>query len=61
MYIGDTIEYDLKSYQVRTTIVKYIKVRMKILNFNFSHNKIKNGCTQNTVKEKVIHPSKPYL
>ena len=40
MYIGNTLEYDLKSYQVKTTIVKYTKVRMKILSFNCSQKDI---------------------
>ena len=34
--IGNNIEYDVKSYQVKKTIVKCTKVRMKGLKFNIS-------------------------
>ena len=34
--IFNTIEYDVISYQVKTTIVKCTKVRIKLLNFNRS-------------------------
>ena len=36
IYIGNTIEYDVKSYQVKTTIVKCTNVRLKGLKFNRS-------------------------
>ena len=36
IYIGNIIEYDVKSYQVKTTIVKCTKVRLKVLKFNCS-------------------------
>ena len=36
VYIGNTIEYDVKSYQVKKTIVKYAEVCMKSLKFNQS-------------------------
>ena len=32
--MGNTIEYDMKSYQVKTTIIKCKKVRQKGLNLN---------------------------
>ena len=35
--IVNTIEYDVKSYQVKATIVKYIKVLLRGLKFNCSH------------------------
>ena len=34
MYIYNTIYYYVKSYQVKTTIVKYTKVRIKGLKFS---------------------------
>ena len=34
IYIGDTIEYDLKSNQLKMTIVKCTKLRIKLLRFN---------------------------
>ena len=34
--IGNIIEYDVKSYRVKTTIVKCTKVRQKGLKFNRS-------------------------
>ena len=36
IYIGNTIEYDVKSYQLKTTIVTWTKVNIKGLNFNRS-------------------------
>ena len=39
IYMGNTIEYDVKSYQVKTIIVKCTKVYIKILKFNYSHKK----------------------
>ena len=38
-YMGDTIEYDLKWYQFKTTIVKCTKVHIKVLKFNLSQKK----------------------
>ena len=35
-WAGNTIEYEVKSYQVKTTIVKCTKVRIKGLKFNRS-------------------------
>ena len=32
--INNTIEYDLKSYQVKVTVVKFTKVRLKGLKLN---------------------------
>ena len=40
MDIGNTIGYGVKSYQVKTTIVKYIKVLIKVLKFNHSQKKM---------------------
>ena len=34
--IGNTIEYDVKSYQVKITILKCTKVCIKVLKFNRS-------------------------
>ena len=34
IYIGNTIDYDVKSYQVKTTIVKFKRVQIKGLKFN---------------------------
>ena len=34
--IGNTIWYDVKSYQFKTTLVKYTRVRIKGLKFNSS-------------------------
>ena len=39
-YIGNTIEYDVKSCQVKNTMVKYTKVRIKVLKFNSSQKKM---------------------
>ena len=36
-YIGNTIEYDTKAYQVRKTIVKRTSVRLKGLMVNHSN------------------------
>ena len=36
IYIGNTIEYDVKSYQVKVTIVKHTKMRVKGLTVNLS-------------------------
>ena len=38
--ICNTIEYDVKLYQVKITIVKYTEVRLKGLNFNLSHKEM---------------------
>ena len=40
VYISNTIVYDVKSYQVKTTIVKWTKLRLKGLYFNFSKKEI---------------------
>ena len=32
--VGHTIDYDVKAYQIKTTIVKFTRVRQKILNLN---------------------------
>ena len=37
--MGNTIEFDTKSYQVRVTIVKRTKIELKELTFNFSQKK----------------------
>ena len=37
MDIGNTIEYDVKSHQVKTTIVKCTKVHIKGVRFNRSY------------------------
>ena len=37
IYIGDTIEYDVKSCQVKMAIVKCTKVRIRVLKFNLSY------------------------
>ena len=36
IYMGSTIYYDVKSYQVKMTIVKFKKVQLKGLKFNLS-------------------------
>ena len=36
IYIGNNIEYDVKSYQFKMAIVKCTKARKKLLNFNRS-------------------------
>ena len=38
-YIGNTIVYDVKSYQVKTTILKCTNVRIKGLKFNWSYKR----------------------
>ena len=40
IYIGNTIEYDVKSYQVKTAIVRYTKVRIKVFKLNISQKEI---------------------
>ena len=40
IYIGNTLEYDVKSFQFKTTIVKYTKVGIKVLKFNLSQKDI---------------------
>ena len=40
MDIGNTIEYDVKSYQVKYTILKCTKVHIKGLKFNSSQKKM---------------------
>ena len=37
--IGNTIDYDVKSCQAKTAIVKYTKVCIKVLKFNRSQKK----------------------
>ena len=32
--VGNTIEYDMKAYQAKTTILKYEKVKLKESNIN---------------------------
>ena len=34
IYIGNTIEYDVKSSEVKVTIVKRTKIRVKVLTVN---------------------------
>ena len=36
IYIGNNVDYYVKSYQVKTTIVKFTKARIKWLEFNRS-------------------------
>ena len=38
--IGNTIEYGVKAYQVKTAILKCTKVRIKGFNFNSSQKKM---------------------
>ena len=38
--IGNTIEYDVKSYQIKTTTVKCTKERQKVLNLNHSQKEM---------------------
>ena len=40
IYIGNTIEYDVKSCQAKMNIVKFTKVRLKGLKFNFSQKEM---------------------
>ena len=40
IYIGNAIEYDVKSYQVTTTILKFTKLGIKGLNFIRSQKKM---------------------
>ena len=40
IYIGNTIKYDVKSHQVKTKIVKYTKVHIKLLKFNRSQKEM---------------------
>ena len=40
IYIGNTIEYDMKSYQFKRTIVKYTKVLLKGLKFDHSQKEM---------------------
>ena len=40
IYIGNTIEYDVESYQVKMTIVKCTKLQIKGLDFNCSQKEI---------------------
>ena len=40
IYMGNTIEYDVESCQVKTSILKNTKLRIKGLKFNHSHKKI---------------------
>ena len=35
IYKGNNIDYDVESYQVKTTIVECTKKRIKVLKFNF--------------------------
>ena len=36
IYIGNTIEYDVKSYQFKRTILKCTEVQLKVLQFKHS-------------------------
>ena len=49
IYIGNTIDYDVKPHQVKTTIVKFRKAHIKILNLN---------CSQ---KKKLVWPTSMWL
>ena len=40
VYIGNTIVYDVKSYQVKTTKLKYTEVRKTVVGFNYSNKEI---------------------
>ena len=40
IYMGNTIEYDVKSCQIKTDIVKFTKVCIKVLNFNRSQKEM---------------------
>ena len=35
--IGNTVEYDVNSYQVKMTVVKCTKVRLELLKLDHSH------------------------
>ena len=50
IYIGDTIEYDVKSYQVKVTIVKLTNIQVKVITVLTVHRKT-FGTTNNYVTQ----------
>ena len=54
IYIVDTIEYDVKSTQVKLTIVKRTKIRVKLLTVNRSQKN--RWRDQRFCQENEVHP-----
>ena len=55
IYIGNTIEYDMKSSQVKVTILKRTKIQVKGLLFNHSHqNRWHGQQVCDTIKQTYV-------